>query len=418
MGGRVSAGLEEDDAAAEVDGELLFVDAFDSALKDVRLPRSLSWAAELVLLFVGKEAADFPQTVGVESYPTVTSWEGADSSCATEGIAWFNSGDDADLPVVGGCGRRFICQVGFDEGERLQLKGGRDVPNLLGYIGFGGAAEAVTTDKQGYDQPGDGEEGDSEEEESTENSHRILIRSGEVQGYAAEVAALVHELEGGFPLGPGEGVGDDGADFAFGHEPGGLFDVASGRADGADYLLLSEDYFGEGEFGFGAFDFAEEDEAGVGGEGARRLGEEGGADGVEGNVCASVFGEGEDDFGEVELAGGNDVGRAEGLEVGGLGFVGGYGEDAGAAKVGELDEVGAEAAASAGYQDGFVGLDSGFFDGFEGYADGAGEEGGLRPWDFFGDFDEGGLADGEVLGHAAFHAVADGLTLRAESLEV
>ena len=68
------------------------------------------------------------------------------------------------------------------------------------------------------------------------------------------------------------------------------------------------------------------------------LGEEGGADGVEGDVSAAVLGEGEDDFGEVELAGGDDVGRSEGLEGGGLGFVRGDGEDAGSAfEVGELD---------------------------------------------------------------------------------
>ena len=43
---------------------------------------------------------------------------------------------------------------------------------------------------------------------------------------------------------------------------------------------------------------------GVGGEGAEGLGEEGGAYGVEGDIDAAVLGEGVDDFGEVELAGG------------------------------------------------------------------------------------------------------------------
>ena len=147
------------------------------------------------------------------------------------------------------------------------------------------------------------------------------------------MAALLDELEGGLPLGPGEGVGDDGADFSVGDEAGGLFDVTSGGTDGAEDFEFAEDDFREGDFGFGAFDFAEEDEAAVGSEGAEGLGEEGGADGVEDGVCAAVFGEGEDDFGEVEVSGGDDVGRAESFEGWGVGFVGGDGEDAGAAEV-------------------------------------------------------------------------------------
>ena len=228
----------------------------------------------------------------------------------------------------------------------------------------------------------------------------------------------MHELEGGFPFCPRQGVGDCGTDFSVGDEAGGLFEVGSGGTDGSGDFQFAEDDFGEGEFGLGASDFAKEDEAGVEGEGAEGLGEEGGADGVEGNVYAAVLGEGEDDFGEVEVAGGYDVGRAEGFEGGGLGFVGGYGEDAGAAEVGELDQVGAKAAAGAGYQDGFVGLDLSFIDGFEGDADGASEEAGLGPGDFVGDFDEGGFADGEVFSHATLHAVADSFTFGAESLEV
>ncbi len=141
---------------------------------------------------------------------------------------------------------------------------------------------------------------------------------------------MLQELGGGLGIGPGEGVGDGGVDFAFGGEAGGLFDVASGGAEGAGDFEFAEDDFREGEFGFGAFDFAEEDEAGVWGEGAEGLWEEGGADGVEGDVCAEVFGEGEDEFGDFEFAGGDDFGCAEGLEGGGFGFVGGYGEDAGA----------------------------------------------------------------------------------------
>ena len=148
------------------------------------------------------------------------------------------------------------------------------------------------------------------------------------------------------------------------------------------------------------------------------MGEEGGADGVEGDVDAAVLGEGENDFGEVEFAGGDDVGGSEGFEGGGLGFVGGDGEDAGAAEAGELEEVGAEAAGSAGDEDGFVRFDLGVFDGFEGDGDGADEEGCLGPGDFFGDFDEGVFPDGQELGHAAFHAVADGLSLGAEPFEV
>lgn len=76
---------------------------------------------------------------------------------------------------------------------------------------------------------------------------RYLILSiglGEVEDYAADVAALLHELKGGFGVGPRECVGDDGVNFAFSDELGGLFDVASGGSDGADYLLLAEDDFG------------------------------------------------------------------------------------------------------------------------------------------------------------------------------
>ncbi len=219
-------------------------------------------------------------------------------------------------------------------------------------------------------------------------------------------------------MGPREGVGDGGAEFALGDELGGLFDVGAGGSDGAGYLEFAEDDFREREFGFGAGDFAEEDETAVGGQGAEGLGEEGGADGVEGNVGAAVFGEGEDDFREVEVAGGDDVGRAEGFEGGGLGFVGGDGEDSGAAEVGELDEVGAEAAGSAGDQNCFVRFELGFFDGFEGDGDGAGEERCLGKGDFFGDFDQGVFPDGQELGHAALHAVTDGLSLGAESFEI
>ena len=77
----------------------------------------------------------------------------------------------------------------------------------------------------------------------------------------------------------------------------------------------------------------------------------------------------------------------------------------------------AEAAGCAGDEDRVVRLDLGFVDGFEGDADGAGEEASLGPGDFGGDFDECGLVDGEELGHAAFHAVADGLRFGAEALE-
>ena len=83
-----------------------------------------------------------------------------------------------------------------------------------------------------------------------------------------------------------------------------------------------------------------------------------------------------------------------------------------------MDEVGTEAAGSAGDEDGFVLLDLGVFDGLDGDADGAGEEGCLGPGDFVGDFDEGVFPDGQELGHAAFHAVADGLSLGAESFEI
>ena len=114
-------------------------------------------------------------------------------------------------------------------------------------------------------------------------------------------------------MGPREGVGDCRDDFALGDELGGFFDVASGCADGAGYLELAEDDFGEGEVGIGAGDFAEEDEAAVGSDCTEGMGEEGGADGVEGDVGAAVLGEGENDFGEVELAGGDDVGCAEGF---------------------------------------------------------------------------------------------------------
>ena len=89
--------------------------------------------------------------------------------------------------------------------------------------------------------------------------------------------------------------------------------MMAGGADGAGNLELAEDDFGEGEFCFGGGDFAEEDEAAIGGEGAEGLGEEGGTDGVEGDVSAAVLGEGENDFEEVELAGGDDVGCAEGF---------------------------------------------------------------------------------------------------------
>ena len=89
--------------------------------------------------------------------------------------------------------------------------------------------------------------------------------------------------------------------------------MMAGGADGAGNLELAEDDFGEGEFCFGAGDFAEEDEAAIGSDCAEGLGEEGGADGVEGDVDAAVLGEGEDNFGEVELAGGDDVGCAEGF---------------------------------------------------------------------------------------------------------
>lgn len=291
----------------------------------------------------------------------------------------------------------------------------RDVLDFFGDGGFGVAKDAIAAHGEGDDEAGDDEEGQCQGEESNKVGHGFLVRLGEVEDYAAYMAALLHELEDGFPLGPGEGLGDNWADFALGNEAGGLFDVASGGSDGAEYVEFAEDDFGEGEFGFGAFDLAEKDEAGVGGEGAEGLGEEGGPDGVEGDICAAVLGEGEDDFGEVELARGDYVGCAEGFEGGGLGFVGGDGEDAGAAEVGELDQVGTEAAGSAGDEDGVVGLDLGFFDGFEGDADGAGEEAGLGPGDFGADFDEGGLADGQELGHAALHAVADGLTFGAEA---
>ena len=67
------------------------------------------------------------------------------------------------------------------------------------------------------------------------------------------------------------------------------------------------------------------------------MGEEGRAYGVEGDVDAAVFGEGEYDFGEVEFAGGYDVGGAEGLKGRGLGFVGSDGEYACAFQLGQLD---------------------------------------------------------------------------------
>ena len=83
-----------------------------------------------------------------------------------------------------------------------------------------------------------------------------------------------------------------------------------------------------------------------------------------------------------------------------------------------MEEVAAEAAGSAGDEDGFVRFDLGVFDGLDGDGDGAGEEGCLGPGDFVGDFDEGVFPDGQELGHAAFHAVADGLSLGAEPFEI
>ena len=81
----------------------------------------------------------------------------------------------------------------------------------------------------------------------------------EVEDYAADVAVLSHDLEGGFPLGPGEDLGDRGAEFASGDQLGGFLHVVASGPDGADYLKLAEDDFWQGEGDLRAVNFAQED---------------------------------------------------------------------------------------------------------------------------------------------------------------
>ena len=142
-----------------------------------------------------------------------------------------------------------------------------------------------------------------------------------------------------------------------------------------------------------------------------------GADGVERNVYAAVFGEGEGYFGEVKLAYGDDVGRAKGLQSRRLAFVGGDGQDAGAFPLRQLDQMRAQAAACAGDEDGFALTNAGLLHGLDRDADGTGEKAGFRPGYFVGNLDEGVFPHGNHLGHAALHAVADGLRFGAEAFQ-
>ncbi len=159
---------KEDDAAVEVDGEVLVVYAFHASLEgkwSTEVPAPVVFAKRC-LLIVGHEAADKPYPVGEEvnrvgliagRVPQVTNRRGC-----------FNAGDYSDLAIVCRCGCLFVCEIRFDKVSRFQFKGWRDVADFVGDVGFRGAAGAVASGGKGYDETGDGEECQGEGEESKE----------------------------------------------------------------------------------------------------------------------------------------------------------------------------------------------------------------------------------------------------------